>query len=179
MCDENTSTFGECLPIKMNKKISIYAEFTEFTRKQIQYFLDTFKKYDEDSDNFINFEELKRMMERLGEAQTHIALKELIKKVDEDGDGKISQREFLLIFRLAATGELSCSEIFKTLAESVDVAKEGVLGAANFFQAKIEEQTKLSKFEEEMKLEKEEKLRIEEEKKARREKFLASKSIFH
>uniref|UniRef100_A0A1I7UIT7 EF-hand domain-containing protein n=1 Tax=Caenorhabditis tropicalis TaxID=1561998 RepID=A0A1I7UIT7_9PELO len=170
---------GENVPLKMNKKISLYAEFSEFSRKQIQYFVDTFKKYDEDQDNFIDFNELKRMMEKLGEAQTHIALKELIKKVDEDQDGKISQREFLLIFRLAASGELSCSEVFKTLAESVDVSKEGVLGAANFFQAKIEEQTKLSRFEEEMKEEKEEKKRIEEEKKARREKFLASKSIFH
>ncbi|CAI2345693.1 unnamed protein product [Caenorhabditis sp. 36 PRJEB53466] len=147
--------------------------------QQIQYFVDTFKKYDEDQDNFIDFNELKRMMEKLGEAQTHIALKELIKKVDEDQDGKISQREFLLIFRLAATGELSCSEVFKTLADSVDVSKEGVLGAANFFQAKIEEQTKLSRFEEEMKQEKEEKQRQEEEKRIRREKFLASKSIFH
>ncbi|UMM18218.1 hypothetical protein L5515_014383 [Caenorhabditis briggsae] len=179
MFDENFSKFGENVPLKMNKKISLYAEFSEFSRKQIQYFVDTFKKYDEDQDNFIDFNELKRMMEKLGEAQTHIALKDLIKKVDEDQDGKISQREFLLIFRLAASGELACSEVFKTLAESVDVSKEGVLGAANFFQAKIEEQTKLSRFEEEMKEEKEEKKRLEEEKKARREKFLASKSIFH
>ncbi|CAB3404079.1 unnamed protein product [Caenorhabditis bovis] len=170
---------GEAVPIKMNKKLSLYAEFSEFTRKQIQYFTETFKKYDEDNDNFIDFNELKRMMEKLGEAQTHIALKELIKKVDEDQDGKISQREFLLIFRLAASGELSCSEVFKTLADSIDVTKEGVLGAANFFQAKIEEQTKLSRFEEEMLQEKEERKRIEEEKKERREKFLASRSIFH
>ncbi|CAB54442.2 EF-hand domain-containing protein [Caenorhabditis elegans] len=170
---------GENVPLKMNKKISLYAEFSEFSRKQIQYFSGIFKKYDEDQDSYIDFNELKRMMEKLGEAQTHIALKELIKKVDEDQDGKISQREFFLIFRLAASGELSCSEVFKTLAESVDVSKEGVLGAANFFQAKIEEQTKLSRFEEEMKEEKEEKKRQEEEKRARREKFLASKSIFH
>ncbi|RCN39325.1 hypothetical protein ANCCAN_14763, partial [Ancylostoma caninum] len=99
-------------------------------------------------------------------------------KVDEDQDGKISIREFFLIFRLAAQNQLGCSEVFQILADSVDVSKEGVLGAANFFQAKIEEQTKLSRFEQEMKEEQEERKRLEEEKKARREKFLQNKSIF-
>ncbi|PIO76579.1 EF hand [Teladorsagia circumcincta] len=188
----------------INKKLSLYAEFSEFSRKQIKFFTETFRKYDEDADGFIDFDELKRMMEKLGEAQTHIALKEIIRqvfqlladsvdvskegvlgaasffqaKVDEDKDGKISLREFFLIFRLAAQNQLGCSQVFQLLADSVDVSKEGVLGAASFFQAKIEEQTKLSRFEQEMKEEQEERKRLEEEKKARREKFLQSKSIF-
>lgn len=33
------------------------------------------------------------MMEKLGEPQTHLALKEMIKTVDEDNDGQISFRE--------------------------------------------------------------------------------------
>lgn len=77
----NDKRSGENVPLKMNKKISLYAEFSEFSRKQIQYFSGIFKKYDEDQDSYIDFNELKRMMEKLGEAQTHIALKELIKKV--------------------------------------------------------------------------------------------------
>ncbi|VDO41835.1 unnamed protein product [Haemonchus placei] len=171
----------------INKKLSLYAEFTEFSRKQIKFFTETFRKYDEDADGFIDFDELKRMMEKLGEAQTHIALKEIIRQhvfkkplfqVDEDKDGKISLREFFLIFRLAAQNQLGCSQVFQMLADSVDVSKEGVLGAASFFQAKIEEQTKLSRFEQEMKEEQEERKRLEEEKKARREKFLQNKSIF-
>ncbi|EYC41847.1 hypothetical protein Y032_0553g3356 [Ancylostoma ceylanicum] len=169
---------GETAPEMIHRKLSLYAEFSEFSRKQIKFFTDTFKKYDEDCDGFIDFDELKRMMEKLGEAQTHIALKEIIRKVDEDQDGKISLREFFLIFRLAAQNQLGCSEVFQILADSVDVSKEGVLGAANFFQAKIEEQTKLSRFEQEMKEEQEERKRQEEEKKARREKFLQNKSIF-
>ncbi|WKX97029.1 hypothetical protein Q1695_013014 [Nippostrongylus brasiliensis] len=169
---------GESVPEMINKKLSLYAEFSEFSRKQIKFFTDTFKTYDEDADGFIDFDELKRMMEKLGEAQTHIALKEIIRRVDEDRDGKISLREFFLIFRLSAQNQLGCSEVFQQLADSVDVSKEGVLGAASFFQAKIEEQTKLSKFEQEMKEEVEERKRLEEEKKARREKFLQNKSIF-
>ncbi len=37
--------------------------------------------------------ELKLMMEKLGEPQTHLGLKNMIKEVDEDNDGQISFRE--------------------------------------------------------------------------------------
>ena len=37
--------------------------------------------------------ELKLMMEKLGEPQTHLGLKAMIKEVDEDNDGEISFRE--------------------------------------------------------------------------------------
>ncbi len=46
-----------------------------------------------DKSNFIDFMELKMMMEKLGEPQTHLALKEMIRTVDEDKDDKISFRE--------------------------------------------------------------------------------------
>lgn len=53
-----------------------------------------------DRSNFIDLMELKLMMEKLGEPQTHIGLKAMIKEVDEDHDGQISFREvseFLVI----------------------------------------------------------------------------------
>lgn len=37
--------------------------------------------------------ELKLMMEKLGAPQTHLGLKNMIKEVDEDFDGKLSYRE--------------------------------------------------------------------------------------
>ena len=46
-----------------------------------------------DRSNFIDLMELKLMMEKLGEPQTHIGLKAMIKEVDEDHDGQISFRE--------------------------------------------------------------------------------------
>ncbi|VDD93527.1 unnamed protein product, partial [Enterobius vermicularis] len=167
-------------PVEPSKppKLGIYSEFHEFSRKQIKYFIETFKRFDEDGDNFIDFNELKRMMEKLGEPQTHIALKTILKMVDDDKDGKVNLREFLLIFRYAASEQLSCSQVFNELASSVDVTKEGVKGAANFFQARIEEQTKLSKFEEEIRAEREERLQEEEERRQRRKQFLANKAAF-
>ncbi|CAJ0581470.1 unnamed protein product, partial [Mesorhabditis spiculigera] len=170
---------GEHVEPRVNTKLSVYQEFPQFSRKQIKHFQDMFKKFDEDNDNFLDFMELKRMMEALGEAQTHITLKGIIKKVDEDGDNKISLREFFLIFKHAASGELGVSsEIFQKLADSIDVTKEGVGAAANFFEAKIAELNKKSAYEEEIRQEQEERKRIEDERKKSREKFQESRKMF-
>lgn len=56
-------------------------------------------RYDTGHDGFLCLTELKYMMEKLGAPQTHLGLKGMIQEVDEDNDGKISFREFLLIFR--------------------------------------------------------------------------------
>ena len=58
-----------------------------------------FEQFDQDKDNALNIEELKKLMEGLGEPQTHRAVKDMIALVDDDKDGKISFREFLMIFR--------------------------------------------------------------------------------
>ena len=54
-------------------------------------------RYDVDRSNFIDLMELKLMMEKLGEPQTHLGLKAMIKEVDEDNDGQISFREVSMI----------------------------------------------------------------------------------
>lgn len=91
------------------------------------------------NDNYIDMMELKLMMEKLGQPQTHLGLKNMMKEVDEDLDSRLSFREvraaldqnlciceevlskhalmffllhlhqFLLIFRKAAAGELADS----------------------------------------------------------------------
>lgn len=52
-----------------------------------------FCRYDTGKDGFIDLMELKLMMEKLGAPQTHLGLKNMIKEVDEDFDGKLSFRE--------------------------------------------------------------------------------------
>lgn len=56
-------------------------------------------RYDVGQDGFLDLAELKFMMEKLQAPQTHLGLKAMIAEVDEDKDGKISFREFLLIYR--------------------------------------------------------------------------------
>lgn len=50
-------------------------------------------RYDSGQDGYIDLMELKLMMEKLGAPQTHLGLKNMIKEVDEDFDGKLSFRE--------------------------------------------------------------------------------------
>ena len=59
--------------------------------------------------------------------------------MDEDSDGHISFREFLLIFRKAAAGELSEDSGLGFLARQceIDVDEVGVGGAKDFFEAKV------------------------------------------
>ena len=57
------------------------------------FLLNHHRRYDTGKDKFIDMMELKYMMEKLEAPQTHLALKEMIKEVDEDFDGKISFRE--------------------------------------------------------------------------------------
>ncbi|KAF3425302.1 hypothetical protein E2986_10770 [Frieseomelitta varia] len=129
--------------------------------------------FDAGHDGFLDLAELKRMMEVLGAPQTHLGLKAMIQEVDEDGDGRISFREFLLIYRKARAGELEQDSGLGQLARltEVDVDEVGVTGAKHFFEAKIEQLRKSSKFEDEIRMEQEERKREEEEKAARRAQF--------
>ncbi|GLG94070.1 Uncharacterized protein GBIM_01349 [Gryllus bimaculatus] len=111
---------------------------------------------------------------------THLGLKAMIKEVDEDGDDKISFREFLLIYRKARAGELTEDSGLSQLAAltEINVEEVGVEGAKNFFEAKIEELRKTSKFEDEIRQEQEQRKREEEEKAQRRAMFKQRAAIF-
>lgn len=54
-------------------------------------------RYDSGRDGYIDLMELKLMMEKLGAPQTHLGLKNMIKEVDEDFDGKLSFREVRVV----------------------------------------------------------------------------------
>eukprot|EP00041_Stephanoeca_diplocostata_P034149 m.1147428 g.1147428 ORF g.1147428 m.1147428 type:complete len:146 (-) comp24471_c0_seq15:5473-5910(-) len=99
-----------------------YTEFPEFSRKQIREYEQKFKEYDTGRDGFLDLMEIKLMMEKLGAPQTHKSLKEMIAEVDEDNDGKMSFREFLLVYRKAAAGDLQIAGLEK-LASSCNVSE--------------------------------------------------------
>ncbi|XP_020636773.2 EF-hand domain-containing protein D2 isoform X1 [Pogona vitticeps] len=159
---------------------SPYTEFREFSRRQIKDMERLFRQYDAGKDGFIDLMELKLMMEKLGAPQTHLGLKNMIKEVDEDFDSKLSFREFLLIFRKAAAGELEEDSGLHALARlsEIDVSTEGVKGAKSFFEAKVQAMNVTSRFEEEIKAEQEEKRRQAEEMKQRKAAFKELQSAF-
>eukprot|EP00050_Salpingoeca_kvevrii_P016675 m.57565 g.57565 ORF g.57565 m.57565 type:complete len:215 (+) comp7089_c0_seq1:42-686(+) len=153
---------GEDVAPIERKVYNVYTEFPEFSRKEIKEKEKMFKQYDTGGDGYIDLQELKLMMEKLGAPQTHVALKSMIKEVDEDYDGQMSFREFLLIFRKAAAGELVCDGL-SVIADSVDVTEVGVKGAKGFFDGLAARQASSNKFEEEIRQEQEERKREAEE----------------
>ncbi|XP_029373528.1 EF-hand domain-containing protein D1 isoform X1 [Echeneis naucrates] len=157
-----------------------YTEFKEFSRRQIRDMEAMFRRYDTGKDGFIDLMELKLMMEKLGAPQTHLGLKNMIREVDEDFDGKLSFREFLLIFRRAAAGELQEESGLMALARlsEINVSTEGVLGAKDFFEAKVQALSVGSRFEAEIREEKEERKRQDVEKKQRQAAFKQLQSTF-
>lgn len=163
-----------------NYKVNVYTEFKEFSRKQIKDYQKTFNTYDTARDGYLDLSELKYMMEKLGAPQTHLGLKKMIADVDEDHDGKISFREFLLIYRKAQAGELDSDSGLNQLARltEIDVEQVGVSGAKNFFEAKIEQQLRTNKFHDEIRQEQEERRREEEERAQRRLQFQQRAAIF-
>eukprot|EP00008_Paramoeba_atlantica_P006912 CAMPEP_0201487598 /NCGR_PEP_ID=MMETSP0151_2-20130828/13924_1 /ASSEMBLY_ACC=CAM_ASM_000257 /TAXON_ID=200890 /ORGANISM="Paramoeba atlantica, Strain 621/1 / CCAP 1560/9" /LENGTH=168 /DNA_ID=CAMNT_0047872681 /DNA_START=8 /DNA_END=514 /DNA_ORIENTATION=- len=110
-------------------------EFKELSIKELKDFENLFLKYNTSASGFLDLQELKYMMEKLGHPQTHLGLKAMIKEIDEDNDGKVAYREFLLIFRYAKSGKLE-SEGLKQIAASVNVGDVGVGGAKGFFESK-------------------------------------------
>lgn len=162
------------------KVFNPYTEFKEFSRHQIKDMEKMFKTYDTEKDNFIDLMELKRMMEKLGAPQTHMALKNMIKEVDEDLDNKLNFREFLLIFRKAAAGELAEDSGLSVLARlsEIDVSEEGVKGAKSFFEAKVQAINESNRFEAEIRQEQEAKKKQLEEQKQRRAAFKELQSAF-
>lgn len=157
-----------------------YTEFKEFSRGQIKDMEKMFKTFDAGKDNYIDLMELKLMMEKLGAPQTHLGLKNMIKEVDEDLDNKLSFREFLLIFRKAAAGELAEDSGLCVLARlsEIDVSTEGVKGAKTFFEAKVNALNESNRFEAEIRQEQEAKKKQAEEQKQRRSAFKDLKSTF-
>lgn len=160
--------------------VNVYTEFHEFSRKEIKEYQATFSKYDVGNDGYLDLAELKIMMEKLGAPQTHLGLKGMIAEVDEDKDGKISFREFLLIYRKARAGELESDSGLGQLARltEINVDEVGVNGAKNFFEAKIEQQLRTNKFHDEIRQEQEEKRRMEEERIIRRQQFQQRAAVF-
>lgn len=162
------------------KVFNPYTEFKEFSRNQIKDMEKMFKTFDAGKDNYIDLMELKLMMEKLGAPQTHLGLKNMIKEVDEDLDNKLSFREFLLIFRKAAAGELAEDSGLNALARlsEIDVSTEGVKGAKTFFEAKVQAINESNRFEAEIRQEQEVKKKQAEEQKQRRAAFKELQSAF-
>lgn len=134
-----------------------YPEFSEFSRGQVKRFEEIFKRFDEDKDNCLNVDELKKMHEKCGEPLTHLQIKAQIKEADEDEDGKLNMREFLLMLRKSMLGDMpNGTELAKMVQENrdrdapeIDVKEKGVGSSAKYFEAQARKTQDEEKYKQE------------------------------
>ena len=61
--------------------------------------LKAFKLFDDDNTGKISLKNLKRVARELGETMSEEELQEMIDEADRDGDGEISEEEFIRIMK--------------------------------------------------------------------------------
>eukprot|EP01041_Mallomonas_annulata_P006516 gene6516-13162_t len=146
----------------------IYKDFPEFSIKHITELRGRFNETA--VDGHVNFNDLKKMLEKLGEPQTHFTLRNLMKELNVHTENEVTFREFLLILRRQQSGNMDAL-IERMKLESVDVAEVGVSGAKSFFEAKQLEQKMGSKAELEMRLQQEAAKKIRDDMMVRKKSF--------
>ena len=87
--DTGTINFDEFLTM-MGRKIS--ANFEEEMKM-------AFKMFDKDENGYIEKDELKQMMAKLGEKLTDGEIDEMMKEADTDNDGRVNYNEFLAMMK--------------------------------------------------------------------------------
>lgn len=85
-----TSSYGDIITYEDEK-------YANFSREEVNEYKEAFLKYDLTGDGFLDFHEVTKMLELLGETKTATEVRELIAEVDEDGDKKLSFAEFLQV----------------------------------------------------------------------------------
>lgn len=81
-------------------EFAIWMSIKQSDKNQISMDLEnTFKIFDENGDHFITGEELKSVMNRLGQKLTDEEISLMIKEADTDGDRKVSYKEFVHLMR--------------------------------------------------------------------------------
>ncbi|XP_062583340.1 allograft inflammatory factor 1-like [Saccostrea cucullata] len=73
-----------------------YSEVEDLAEKLTQY-KEKFLEFDLDQNLEIGMMAMKRMMEKLGQAKTHLEIQKMIKEVDTTGSETINYREFVLM----------------------------------------------------------------------------------
>ncbi|PWV05026.1 putative centrin [Trypanosoma cruzi] len=82
-----------------------FAEFTELMARKMterdsrEEMLRAFHLFDDDKTGKISFKNLKRVAQELGENMTDAELQEMIDEADRDGDGEVSEDEFLRVMK--------------------------------------------------------------------------------
>ena len=63
------------------------------------WYTQAFRLFDDDETGFITLKNLRRVAKEIGENMTDEELQEMIEEADRDGDGQVSEEEFLRMMK--------------------------------------------------------------------------------
>jgi len=81
--------------------------YPEFTKDDIDIFIDGFKKFDEDGSGAIEMGEFEKAMKFIGQGVAPDNMEQIFKELDTDNSGAIDWKEFLQIMRLFYPSKLA------------------------------------------------------------------------
>ncbi|PIC53341.1 hypothetical protein B9Z55_003082 [Caenorhabditis nigoni] len=105
--------------IAPNPRNYILEEFKEFSRQQIEFFIDIYYSFKNAKSRFMGFKEFRYFMDTMKHVDT-MTLVDIFDRADTDQDGELSAEEFLQLFRLSNNLEYSGSlSALRDIAHSV------------------------------------------------------------
>jgi centrin-1 len=103
--DELKKMIAEVSKDKDNATTIDYSEFIQLmtlkmtTKDSKEEILKAFRLFDDDESGFIDFKKLKRVAKELGENMDDAELMEMLEEADRDGDGKVTEDDFVRIMQ--------------------------------------------------------------------------------
>jgi regulator of protease activity HflC (stomatin/prohibitin superfamily) len=163
--------------------IKVYVEYQKyFDKSEFDDFEAKFKTFDEDSNGFIDFFELKRAQEKMGKAKTHLELTEMMKSMATDPKQGISYRDFVRVQLKAKGIDPDTASPYKASTLEMNFAKEVTDFTVKGIKKFHEDQAKKFEAEKEqermIKAEREERARRQREKREAEEKKRRERAAF-
>jgi len=123
-----------------------------FDERQLNEFLSQFSKFDLDGNGTIDIEELRQVLNDLGESSSEATLTEMINEVSSEQNGTISFPDFLKVMHKIKLGQSTAfGDVYKVVKERLahfeKKIKQAKIDAKKNDPAKIKMNSKISKFE--------------------------------
>jgi hypothetical protein len=123
-----------------------------FEERQLNEFLGQFRKFDLDASGGIDIDELRQVLNDLGESTSEGTLTDMINEVSADKSGVITFHDFLVVMKKIKLGQSTAfGDVYKVVKERLShfegKIKQAKIDAKKNDPTKIKFNSKISKFE--------------------------------